>query len=93
MAVPAGLLMHRFGYKKGIIFGLSLFCAGAFLMLPATFIQTFSSFLACLFIIACGLTCLETAATYTTVLGPPSSAERRINFSQSFNGLGWIADH
>ncbi len=92
MAVPAGLLMHRFGYKRGIIFGLSLFCAGAFLMLPATFIQTFSSFLACLFIIACGLTCLETAANpYTTVLGPSSSAERRINFSQSFNGLGWIA--
>ena len=92
MAVPAGLLMHRFGYKKGIIFGLSLFCAGAFLMLPATFIQTFGSFLACLFIIACGLTCLETAANpYTTVLGPSVSAERRINFSQSFNGLGWIA--
>lgn len=92
MAVPAGLLMQRFGYKRGIIFGLSLFCAGAFLMLPATFIQTFGSFLACLFIIACGLTCLETAANpYTTVLGPSSSAERRINFSQSFNGLGWIA--
>ena len=92
MAVPAGLLMQRFGYKKGIIFGLSLFCAGAFLMLPATLIQTFGSFLACLFIIACGLTCLETAANpYTTVLGPPSSAEMRINFSQSFNGLGWIA--
>jgi len=92
MAVPAGLLMQRFGYKKGIIFGLSLFCAGAFLMLPATLVQTFGSFLACLFIIACGLTCLETAANpYTTVLGPPASAERRINFSQSFNGLGWIA--
>jgi len=92
MAVPAGLLMQKFGYKRGIIFGLSLFCAGAFLMLPATFIQTFGSFLVCLFIIACGLTCLETAANpYTTVLGPSSSAERRINFSQSFNGLGWIA--
>lgn len=92
MAVPAGLLMQKFGYKRGIIFGLSLFCAGAFLMLPATFIQTFGSFLACLFIIACGLTCLETAANpYTTVLGPSVSAERRINFSQSFNGLGWIA--
>jgi FHS family L-fucose permease-like MFS transporter len=92
MAIPAGLLMQRFGYKRGIIFGLSLFCAGAFLMLPATLIQTFGSFLLCLFIIACGLTCLETAANpYTTVLGPPVSAERRINFAQSFNGLGWIA--
>jgi FHS family L-fucose permease-like MFS transporter len=92
MAIPAGLLMQKFGYKRGIIFGLLLFAGGAFLMLPATMIQTFGSFLFCLFIIACGLTCLETAANpYTTVLGPPENGERRINFSQSFNGLGWIA--
>jgi len=92
MALPAGFLMQKFGYKRGIIFGLLLFAGGAFLMLPATMIQTFGSFLFCLFIIACGLTCLETAANpYTTVLGPPEYGERRINFSQSFNGLGWIA--
>ena len=92
MALPAGMLMQKVGYKKGIIFGLLLFACGAFLMFPATFIQTFGSFLFCLFIIACGLTCLETAANpYTTVLGPPEFAARRINFSQSFNGLGWIA--
>lgn len=92
MAIPAGLLMQKFGYKRGIIFGLLLFAVGAFLMLPATLIQTFGSFLFCLFIIACGLTCLETAANpYTTVLGPPEYGARRINFSQSFNGLGWIA--
>jgi MFS transporter, FHS family, L-fucose permease len=92
MAIPAGLLMQKFGYKKGIIFGLLLFATGAFLMLPATLIQTFGSFLFCLFVIACGLTCLETAANpYTTVLGPPASGAQRINFSQSFNGLGWIA--
>jgi FHS family L-fucose permease-like MFS transporter len=92
MAIPAGLLMQKFGYKRGIIFGLLLFAVGAFLMLPATLIQTFGSFLLCLFIIACGLTCLETAANpYTTVLGPPEYGARRINFSQSFNGLGWIA--
>lgn len=92
MALPAGMVMQKFGYKKGIIFGLLLFASGAFLMFPATFIQTFGSFLFCLFIIACGLTCLETAANpYTTVLGPPQFGERRINFSQSFNGLGWIA--
>lgn len=92
MAVPAGLLMQKVGYKKGILIGLLLFAGGAFLMFPATFIQTFGSFLLCLFIIACGLTCLETAANpYTTVLGPPDYAERRINFSQSFNGLGWVA--
>ncbi|MGD0755495.1 MAG: L-fucose:H+ symporter permease [Bacteroidales bacterium] len=92
MAIPAGLVMQKFGYKKGIIFGLLLFATGAFLMLPATLVQTFGSFLLCLFVISCGLTCLETAANpYTTVLGPPESGERRINFSQSFNGLGWIA--
>jgi MFS transporter, FHS family, L-fucose permease len=92
MAIPAGMLMQKFGYKKGIIFGLLLFATGAFLMLPATLIQTFGSFLFCLFVIACGLTCLETAANpYTTVLGPAESGARRINFSQSFNGLGWIA--
>ncbi|MGD0341677.1 MAG: sugar MFS transporter [Bacteroidales bacterium] len=92
MALPAGLLMQKVGYKKGIIFGLLLFALGAFLMFPATMVQTFGSFLLPLFIIACGLTCLETASNpYTTVLGPPESGERRINFSQSFNGLGWIA--
>lgn len=92
MAIPAGLIMSKFGYKKGIILGLMLFAIGAFLFYPAaTHIQTFSSFLICLFIIACGLTCLETAANpYTTVLGPPESAAQRINLSQSFNGLGWI---
>jgi MFS transporter, FHS family, L-fucose permease len=91
MALPAGILMQKVGYKRGIIFGLLLFAAGAFLMLPATLIQTFGSFLFCLFVIACGLTCLETAANpYTTVLGPPQFGERRINFSQSFNGLGWV---
>jgi MFS transporter, FHS family, L-fucose permease len=92
MAIPAGFVMQKFGYKRGILFGLLLFAIGAFLMLPATLAQTFGSFLFCLFIIACGLTCLETAANpYTTVLGPPEFGERRINFSQSFNGLGWIA--
>jgi MFS transporter, FHS family, L-fucose permease len=92
MAIPAGLVMQKVGYKKGILFGLLLFASGAFLMLPATMIQTFGSFLFCLFVISCGLTCLETAANpYTTVLGPQESGARRINFSQSFNGLGWIA--
>jgi MFS transporter, FHS family, L-fucose permease len=92
MAIPAGFVMQKFGYKRGILFGLLLFAIGAFLMLPATLAQTFGSFLFCLFVIACGLTCLETAANpYTTVLGPPEFGERRINFSQSFNGLGWIA--
>lgn len=91
MAVPAGLIMKRFGYKKGIIFGLLLFATGAFLFYPAVKLESFWPFLMALFIIACGLTCLETAANpYSTVLGPKESASQRINFSQSFNGLGWI---
>jgi FHS family L-fucose permease-like MFS transporter len=91
MALPAGLFMKRFGYKRGIIMGLLLFAAGAYLIIPASMIQSFWLFLTGLFILGCGLTTLETAANpYTTKLGPPESAERRINFSQSFNGLAWI---
>lgn len=91
MAVPAGLIMKRFGYKRGIIFGLCLFATGAFLFYPVAKLGSFWPFLIALFVIACGLTCLETAANpYTTVLGPKESASQRINFAQSFNGLGWI---
>jgi FHS family L-fucose permease-like MFS transporter len=91
MGIPAGLFMKRFGYRKGIITGLLLYVVGAYLFLPATFVQTFEFTLLCLFIIACGLTFLETAANpYTTVLGPRHSAAQRINLSQSFNGLGWM---
>lgn len=91
MAYPAGVFMKRFGYKKGIILGLSLFALGAFLFYPAAKLAAFIPFLMALFIIACGLSCLETAANpYTTVLGPKYGAARRINIAQSFNGLGWI---
>lgn len=91
MAIPAGLIMKRFGYKFGIILGLGLFALGAFLFYPAATFGTFIPFLIALFVIACGLACLETAANpYSTVMGPKDSAPQRINFSQSFNGLGWI---
>ncbi len=91
MAIPAGLFMNRLGYRKGIITGLLLYAAGAFLFLPATYIQTFEFTLLSLFIIACGLTFLETAANpYSSVLGPKETSEQRLTLSQSFNGLGWI---
>lgn len=91
VGIPAGLFMKRFGYRKGIITGLLLYVFGAYLFFPATYVQTFEFTLLCLFIIACGLTFLETAANpYTTVLGPKHSAAQRINLSQSFNGLGWM---
>jgi len=91
MALPAGYFMRRFGYKKGIILGLSLFAAGAFLIAGTTSFESFWIFLTCLFILGSGLATLETAANpYSTKLGPKESAARRINFAQSFNGLAWI---
>lgn len=90
-AYPAGVFMKKYGYKRGIILGLALFAAGAFLFYPVAKLASFIPFLIALFIIACGLSCLETAANpYTTVMGPPAGAARRINIAQSFNGLGWI---
>ncbi|TKK72013.1 L-fucose:H+ symporter permease [Ilyomonas limi] len=91
MAVPAGFIIKRYGYKTGIIVGLSLFSIGAFLFYPVAKLEAFTPFLVALFVIACGLACLETSANpYSTVLGPKEYAARRINISQSFNGLGWI---
>lgn len=91
MALPAGMFMKRYGYKKGIILGLLLFAAGAFAFIPAAFLHSATPFLVALFIIACGLCILETAANpYSTILGPAESGAQRLNLSQSFNGLGWI---
>ena len=88
MAIPAGLILNRFGYKKGIIVGLLVFSLGAFLFIPAANTLTFEIFLLGLFIIGCGLTILETAANpYATKLGDPEGATTRLNFAQSFNGL------
>ncbi|HEY3405041.1 MAG TPA: L-fucose:H+ symporter permease [Ohtaekwangia sp.] len=91
MALPAAFLMNRIGYKKGILIGLLLYVAGALIFYPAAEIRVYGVFLVALFVIACGLAFLETAANpYVTVLGDPKSAESRINFSQSFNGLSII---
>lgn len=88
MALPAGYFMRKYGYKNGIIIGLVLFAAGSFLFISAANTQQYIFFLGALFIIACGLTFLETAANpYVTILGPAETATQRLNFSQSFNGL------
>lgn len=88
MALPAGYVMRKYGYKSGILIGLILFGIGSILFVPAANSLRYSYFLGALFIIACGLTFLETAANpYVTILGPPETATRRLNFSQSFNGL------
>ena len=91
MALPAGNFMRRFGYKKGILCGLTLFGLGSFSFIPAVMFHSATPFLIALFVIACGLCFLETAANpYSTILGPPESGAQRLNLSQSFNGLGWI---
>jgi FHS family L-fucose permease-like MFS transporter len=87
IAVPAGLFMHKYGYKKGIVLGLLLFATGAFLFYPAASTRIYGFFLFALFIIASGCGMLETAANpYINNLGDPKDAAWRINFAQSFNG-------
>ncbi|MCC7502407.1 MAG: L-fucose:H+ symporter permease [Flavobacteriales bacterium] len=89
MALPAGALMKRYGYKAGIVGGLLLFATGTFLFWPAATLRSYPFFLSALFVIASGLTFLETAANpYISVLGDPATAPRRLNFAQAFNGLG-----
>lgn len=89
IALPAGLFMNKYGYKKGIIFGLLLYAAGAFMFYPAAENSSFNLFLLALFVLASGITCLETAANpYVTVLGAPETATTRLNLSQCFNGVG-----
>src|SRR5436190_16136476 len=91
MAMPAGMLATRLGYKGGIIAGLLMVAVGGFWFIPATKIAAFWAFLLGVCVIASGLTFLETVANpYTTVLGPPRYAATRINLAQSCNGIGWI---
>lgn len=91
MALPAGLLTRRIGYKGGIIFGLLLVSVGGFWFVPATHISQFWAFLLGVCLIAMGLTVLETVANpYTTLLGARGRGATRINLAQSFNGIGWI---
>lgn len=91
MALPAGWLARRLGYKGGIISGLLLVALGCLWFIPATGIKEFWAFLAGVCVISMGLTFLETVANpYTTVLGAPQSAAVRINIAQVCNGVGWI---
>ena len=90
-AFPAGRLMERIGYKKGILTGLTLCATGAVLFLPATSSRAYEFFLFALFVMACGQSFLEVAANpYATILGPAASADQRLNFAQSFNAVGAV---
>ena len=91
MALPAGWLATKLGYKGGIIAGLLMVAVGGFWFIPATHIASFWAFLLGVCVIAAGLTFLETIANpYTTVLGDQRYAATRINLAQSCNGIGWI---
>jgi MFS transporter, FHS family, L-fucose permease len=92
LAMPAAFLMRRYGYKAGLVTGLFLFGTGAFLFWPAAIIDKYGVFLLALFVIASGLSFLETGAnSFIAVLGDPRTSERRLNFSQAFNPVGSIA--
>ena len=91
MALPAGIFITRYGYRRGVVMGLGLFGIGALVFIPGDFIGSFGVFLTALFIIGCGLAVLETAANpYAAELGSPETAASRLNLAQSFNGLGCI---
>jgi len=91
MGIPAGLFMKRFGYKNGVLLGLFLYAAGAFLFIPAANAGSFLFFRVALFILACGLATLETTAhPFIAALGDQRTSDQRINFAQSFNGVGAV---
>ena len=91
MALPAGILITRGGYRRGVVTGLLLFAVGAFLFIPGERFLSFPIFLVALFIIGCGLAMLETSANpYAAELGDSATSSSRLNFAQSFNGLGCI---
>lgn len=91
MALPAGIFITRYGYRKGVVLGLLFFGLGALAFIPGDMLGSFGVFLAALFIIGCGLAVLETAANpYAAELGDPATAASRLNLAQSFNGLGCI---
>lgn len=91
LALPAGFLMKRRGYKSGFMTGLLLFATGCFLFFPAAIYERYWFFLAALFVMASGLAFLETASNpFVTQLGPAATSEQRLNLAQSFNPLGCI---
>src|ERR1700723_4475585 len=90
-ALPAGWLMEKIGYKRGILVGLLTCATGALLFIPAASVRLYIFFLFALFVMACGQAVLEGAANpYVTILGPPESSERRLNLAQSFNSVGAV---
>ncbi|MGI4751605.1 MAG: L-fucose:H+ symporter permease [Janthinobacterium lividum] len=92
MGIPAGLVMKRFGYKNGVLFGLALYAIGAFLFVPAANSFSFTAFRLALFVLACGLATLEAVAhPFVAALGDQRTSDRRINLAHAFNGIGAVS--
>lgn len=92
LAIPAALVMRRYGYKAGLVIGLFLYSAGTFLFWPAAIVREYAFFLFALFVIASGASFLETGAnSFIAQLGDPRTSERRLNFSQAFNPVGAVS--
>ena len=90
-AIVAGRAIEGIGYKRGILCGLFLCATGALLFVPAGSLGVYGLFLLSSFVLACGQSFLEVAANpYAAILGAPESSERRLNFAQSFNGVGYV---
>ena len=88
-SIPAGKLLHRVGYKHGVIIGLCIAGVGALMFYPAAEYQTYGLFLGALFVLASGITLLQVAANpYVVALGPPATSASRLNLAQAFNSLG-----
>lgn len=93
MALPAGAIIRRWGYRTGVLTGLLLYGVGALLFIPGGSLQSFGFFLFSLFVIGCGLTCLETAANpYVTVLGEPAAANGVSTWPRPSTDWGGSAD-
>jgi FHS family L-fucose permease-like MFS transporter len=91
MAIPAALVMRRWGYKAGMVSGLCLFGVGLLMFWPAAVSGKYSLFLVALFAVGCSLAILETAANpFVAQFGPAPTSERRLNFAQAFNPPGTI---
>ncbi len=91
LALPAAILIKRFSYKTGVLLGLGMFASGALLFYPASQTMVYGHFLTALFILAGGLSILETTANpYIIAMGEPETGTLRLNFAQSFNPIGSI---
>lgn len=89
VSLPAGMLVAKIGYQKGIVAGLAIACLGCLLFYPAAALGVYAIFLIALFVLASGITILQVSANpYVTALGDPKTASSRLTMTQAFNSLG-----